>query len=86
MISLTRLDGSPIGLNHRQIERIDVGPNTVVWMMNGAHYIVSEGFEEIVDRIIAFEGRVHSARLRSRALSGRTPLKLAAGLKEDEED
>lgn len=57
MIDLTRLDGSPLGLNHLQIERVDVGPHTVVVMVNGNRYLVTESLEEIVDRIVAVEAR-----------------------------
>ena len=69
MIALTRLDGSGIAINHTQIERIDIGPDTVVTMMNGNRYIVAESFDEVLELITAYETRVHTGRLRSRAMT-----------------
>jgi flagellar protein FlbD len=57
VILLTRLDGSRIGINEDQIERLDETPNTVVTLMNGNCYIVSESLEEIADRIAEFKAR-----------------------------
>lgn len=67
MIELTRLDGSPLGLNHVQIERVDTGPHTVVVMVNGNRYLVTETLEDIVDRVVAVEARSRRPeRLRAR--------------------
>ena len=52
MITLTRLDETPFGINHLQIERVDVGPpHTVVVMMNGNRYLVRETLDEVVDTV-----------------------------------
>jgi flagellar protein FlbD len=84
VILLTRLDGSRIGINEDQIERLDETPNTVVTLMNGNCYIVSESLEEIADRIAEFKARSagpveRMLRWRSRGTSRRAAhLKLAA--------
>ena len=42
MISLTRLSGSEFVLNSDLIERIDATPDTVVTLVDGKKYVVSE--------------------------------------------
>ncbi len=61
MILLTRLDGSRIGLNEDQIERLDETPDTVVTMANGNSYLVTESLEEVVDLVADFQARSRAA-------------------------
>ena len=70
MVVLTRLDGSRIGLNSDQIERLDEGPSaTVVTLMNGNGYIVAESIDTVVEMVTDFHTRVHSG---PRTTRGRT--------------
>ena len=51
MILLTRLSGSPFVLNSDLIERIDSTPDTVVTLVDGSKYVVSEGLREVVNAV-----------------------------------
>src|SRR3546814_10722493 len=48
MISLTRLSGSKFVLNSDLIERVDATPDSVVTLVDGKKYVVSERHDEIV--------------------------------------
>ena len=48
MIILTRLSGSTFALNADLIERIDATPDTVVTLVDGKKYVVTESMAEIV--------------------------------------
>ena len=45
MITLTRLSGSVFALNADLIERIDATPDTVVTLVDGKKYVVTETLE-----------------------------------------
>jgi flagellar protein FlbD len=51
MIMLTRLSGSPFVLNSDLIERIDSTPDTVVTLVDGSKYVVSENLQQVVDGV-----------------------------------
>ena len=51
MILLTRLSGSPFVLNSDLIERIDSTPDTVVTLVDGSKYVVSEDMRTVVGAI-----------------------------------
>ena len=57
MITLTRLSGSVFVLNSDLIERIDSTPDTVITLVDGKKYVVSESLEEIVAAVRAYRGR-----------------------------
>lgn len=48
MITLTRLSGSVFALNADLIERIDATPDTVVTLVDGKKYVVSESLGDVV--------------------------------------
>jgi flagellar protein FlbD len=48
MITLTRLSGSTFALNADLIERIDSTPDTIVTLVDGRKYVVTEALGEIV--------------------------------------
>jgi flagellar protein FlbD len=58
MITLTRLSGSVFVLNSDLIERIDQTPDSVVTLIDGKKYVVSESLEDIIDRVRAYRGEV----------------------------
>jgi len=58
MIVVTRLTGGEFGLNPDLIERIDSSPDTIVTLIDGTKYIVSESIPEMVDRITRFRAQV----------------------------
>ena len=58
MILLSRLNGSELGLNADLIERVESTPDTVITLIDGTKYVVSEPAREVVARIIDFRARV----------------------------
>jgi flagellar protein FlbD len=48
---LTRLNGSPFALNPDLIERVERTPDTVITLVDGKHYLVGEGLDEVIDLV-----------------------------------
>ena len=61
MVQVTRLNHTPIVLNSDLIEHIEGTPDTVISLSNGQKIMVLESAAEIVDRVVAFRRRIHSA-------------------------
>jgi flagellar protein FlbD len=80
MITLTRLNGQTFAINPDHIERIDVTPDTVICLLEGTKYVVSEGLDEIVRRIRDYRASVIAvaAQLESPGPSSRS-LRLVTG-------
>lgn len=55
MITVTRLDGATVLLNHELIETIEQTPDTVVVLVNGHRLVVRDSPGDLVARAIAFE-------------------------------
>lgn len=51
MITLTRLNGSAFALNCDLIERVDATPDTVLVMLDGSRYVVTEPLPEVIARV-----------------------------------
>lgn len=51
MITLTRLNGSAFALNCDLIERVDATPDTVLVLLDGSRYVVSEPLVEVIARV-----------------------------------
>ncbi|HWJ81105.1 MAG TPA: flagellar FlbD family protein [Nocardioides sp.] len=58
MISLTRLSGSVFVLNADLVERVDATPDTVVTLVDGTKYVVTESLAEIRDLVIDYRGAI----------------------------
>jgi len=58
MIKLKLINDSEIVVNSDLIEYIEVTPDTVISLSTGKKMIVKETVDEIVDKIIAFRGRI----------------------------
>jgi len=58
MILVTRLNGAPFAINADLIERVDVTPDTVLSLVDGRKYVVSESAQEVIDRVVAFRAAV----------------------------
>jgi flagellar protein FlbD len=58
MILLTRLSGSVFALNADLIERVDATPDTVVTLVDGKKYVVTEGLHEIVAAVRRHRGEI----------------------------
>lgn len=73
MITLTRLNGQRFALNPDLIERLDVTPDTVVTLIDGAKYLVSECLEDVIAEI-----RNYRASVVALANSGDVPVEVTA--------
>lgn len=60
MIMLTKLNDNKIVLNCDQIESVELIPESKVIMMNGKFFIVKESAEEIIEKMIAYNEKIHS--------------------------
>lgn len=58
MITLTRLSGSAFVLNSDLIERVDSTPDTVVTLVDGKKYVVTETLTEIIDAVRTYRSQV----------------------------
>ena len=59
MIVLTKLNNQQILLNCAQIEAVELIPESKIIMMNGKFYIVKESAEEIIEKTIEYNGKIH---------------------------
>ncbi len=62
MIMLTKLNNEKIVLNSAQIEIVELIPESKIVMMNGKFYIVKETAEEIIEKTIEYNGKIHCYR------------------------
>lgn len=60
MIILTRLGGPAFAVNPDLIERADSTPDTVLTLVDGTKYVVTEPVETLIERVIEFRARVIS--------------------------
>ena len=58
MILVTRLNGSVFAVNPDLIQRIDSTPDTVITLVDGAKFVVTEPLAVLVERVMAFRARV----------------------------
>lgn len=58
MILLTRLNGVPFAVNADLIERVETVPDTVVTLVDGHKYVVSETADEVIERVLQFRASI----------------------------
>lgn len=58
MIELTQLNGTAFILNCNLIETVENIPETKILLTNGKYYLVSEGKEEIIEKVIEFNRKI----------------------------
>ncbi|MEU4687251.1 flagellar FlbD family protein [Actinoplanes sp. NPDC023714] len=51
VILVTRINGSVFALNPDLVERVDCTPDTVVTLVDGTKYIISESVPEFIDSV-----------------------------------
>jgi flagellar protein FlbD len=56
---VSRLDGTEFVVNAELIELIEMTPDTVLSLTTGRKLIIREPAEEIIDRVVAFQRRIH---------------------------
>ncbi len=60
MIQLTRLNGRRFLLNSELIKFVEETPDTVVTLINGERLVVSDGVEDIVERVVDYGRRLRA--------------------------
>lgn len=58
MISLTRLSGTAFLLNADLIERVDCTPDTVVTLVDGTKYLVSESLSDVLESVVRYRASI----------------------------
>ncbi|MEZ5235890.1 MAG: flagellar FlbD family protein [Acidimicrobiia bacterium] len=58
MIAITRLDGSTLVVNADLIETIERAGDTVVTLVSGNRFVVREGVEELIAKVVGFRSMV----------------------------
>lgn len=72
MIQLTRLGTrpTPIAINADLIEMVEELPDTTITLTNGNKLLVRERMRDVIDRVVAFRGRILAERERWLASPG----------------
>jgi flagellar protein FlbD len=58
MISLTRLNRTPLYVNPDLIQHMEATPDTVITLTSGNNFMVRETPEEIINRIVSYRRRI----------------------------
>ena len=58
MIQLTRINQVPLVLNSDLIEHIESTPDTVIVLTNGQKFVVREGAEQVIEKVVEFRRRI----------------------------
>ncbi len=58
MIRVTRLNGERFALNPDLVERVEGHPDTVVFLVDGTKYIVSESVEDVLVEIREYRASI----------------------------
>ena len=64
MIHLTRLDGKPFVINCELIQTVDETPDTVLTLVNGERFVVTEDADEVITRVIAYRRKAYGPLAR----------------------
>lgn len=60
MISLSKMNQHTIVVNADQIEVIEETPDTVITLMNGHKYIVTNSVEEVIEKVVQYKQRIYN--------------------------
>jgi len=63
MIDVTAMNNRAFILNADHIEKIEEVPETLITLTNGKKYIVLEGVEEVVEKVIKYKNKIVNYRL-----------------------
>ncbi|MGI4894517.1 MAG: flagellar FlbD family protein [Janthinobacterium lividum] len=58
LILVTRLNGSVFAVNPDLIQRVDATPDTVLTLVDGAKFVVTEPLDVLIERVMSFRARV----------------------------
>lgn len=59
MIRVTGLDHQEFIINAEQIEKIEEIPESVITLINGKKYLVTDSSEELVEKIINYKRKIY---------------------------
>ncbi len=59
MIEVTRLNGTKITINAEHIETVDETPDTVITVVSGKKFIVTEKAEDVTKLVIEYKKKTH---------------------------
>ena len=63
MISLTKINHHIIVVNADQIEVVESTPDTVITLLSGHKYIVTDTVDEVIDKVIEYKKRIYGVDL-----------------------
>lgn len=60
MILLSRLNGKSFILNEELIEYMESTPDTIITLTNGKKYVVSDGIDEVIAKIVEYRKQLYT--------------------------
>ncbi len=63
MIKLTGFNKKMFILNAEVIEKIEIMPETLITLINGKKYIVTESTEEVIEKILKYKRKIFAGDL-----------------------
>jgi flagellar protein FlbD len=79
MIHLTRLNGNPLVVNSDLIKYAESSPDTMLTLINGEKIIVLETCDDVVNRTLAYRGRIFAEAAGHLQALAWTPVPACAG-------
>lgn len=58
MVTLTKLNGTPLVINAEMIETLESTPDTIITLTNGKKIIVQENTDTVIERVIDYRQSV----------------------------
>ena len=63
MIVVTRLNGPRFAVNPDLLQRVESTPDTILTLIDGTKYIVTESLEDVTELVVRYRARVAAATL-----------------------
>ncbi|NOX59729.1 MAG: flagellar FlbD family protein [Planctomycetes bacterium] len=60
MIVVTKLSGRAVVVNAELIKLIEATPDTLITLVSGDHFMVTESVEEVVERAVEYARRIRN--------------------------
>ena len=58
MVTLTKLNGTPLVVNAEMIETLEATPDTIVTLTTGKKILVKEEIDKVIERIVDYRRQV----------------------------
>jgi flagellar protein FlbD len=78
VIRVTRLNGERFALNPDLVERVEGHPDTVVFLVDGTKYVVSESVDEVLVEIREYRASILATAYEMDRGTYRSPISTAA--------